>query len=216
MSARLALVSILVLAACAEDVGKGKVKAEVEEPPTEQAAPEAAPADPLAVEGETVLAVDTSKSKLSALGAKVTAQHPIDFHRYEGKVGLTGDEVKSVAFVAQVASLESDHPKLTGHLKDEDFLWAEKHPTATFRSTEVKAGSDAEGATHTVTGDLTIRGETKRVTFPATITAGEEVVEAKAEFVIDRQDFGVTYPGKKDDLVQDNVALTIGFVAPRS
>ena len=41
-------------------------------------------------------------------------------------------------------------------------------------------------------------------------------VSAKTEFVINRQDFGVTYPGRADDLVQDNVAMQIEFVAPRS
>ena len=33
---------------------------------------------------------------------------------------------------------------------------------------------------------------------------------------IDRQDFEITYPGKPDDLIQDNVVLTLSFVAPRS
>lgn len=214
---RLLLVSALVtLAACVEDVGKDKATAVVSEVPAAEVAAVDVAADPLAVEGATVLTVDKGRSKLGALGAKITAQHPIVFHDYEGRVGLDGEAVRALAFVADVASLESDHPKLTTHLKAEDFLHAEAHPKATFRSTEVKAGAEGEGMTHTVTGDLTIRGKTKRVSFPAKLVVSAETVEAATEFTIDRQDFGVTYPGKKDDLVQDNVVLQVSFVAPRA
>ena len=41
-------------------------------------------------------------------------------------------------------------------------------------------------------------------------------VTAKTEFVVNRQDFEVTYPGKPDDLVQDNVVLQVAFVAARA
>ena len=49
----------------------------------------------------------------------------------------------------------------------------------------------------------------------AKIEVAADKVSANTEFVINRQDFGVVYPGKADDLVQDNVALKISFVAPR-
>ena len=39
------------------------------------------------------------------------------------------------------------------------------------------------------------------------------VVLEVAEFVIDRKDFGVVYPGRPDDLIKDNVRLTIELVA---
>lgn len=199
--------ALLVAAGCVGDVGEGKVKADVQDVPTE-AAPRAG------AEG-TELAIDASKSKLSALGAKITAKHPIVFHRWSGSVHVDGDTVNAVAFEVDVASLESDNKRLDAHLMKEDFLHTEVYPKATFASTAVVAGSDADGATHTVTGDLTIRGATKRVTFPAKITVGADAVAAEAEFTIDRQDFKVTYPGSKDDLVQDNVVMTIAFVAPR-
>lgn len=207
--------------ACAPDLAEQAPVAEVATPPAPAPGPEAAPAaapsgDPVpALTAATVIPVAKDKSKLHALGAKITATHPVDFHEFAGRVGLDGEKVSGVAFAATVASLESDHPKLTTHLKGEDFLWAEKHPHATFVSTEIAEGG-AEGHTHTVTGDLTIRGVTKRVTFPATIAASAAEVTAKTEFVINRQDFGITYPGKADDLVQDNVILKIEFVAPRA
>jgi polyisoprenoid-binding protein YceI len=209
----------LLLAGCPADVGEGKPKAEVVGAPTTAppAAPAAPAAGPLAVpalSSGTRVAIDPKKSSLGALGAKVTATHPITFHTFDGAVGLDGDQVAAVAFAAEVASLESDAPRLTAHLKKPDFLDAATFPTATFASTEVKAGADR--GTHTVIGDLTIRGQTRRVSFPATIAVTAAGVTANAEFVIDRHDFGVEYPGKPDDLVQDNVVLKIAFVAPRT
>jgi polyisoprenoid-binding protein YceI len=209
---------------CTTDVGEDKPKAEmVEENPLEDAevedgaadAAEAAPSTAFEVpplQGDS-FAIAVDRSSLDALGAKITAKHPIKFHKFDGAIAMSGDDVTGVAFVADIATLESDAPKLTEHLKTEDFFHAEKWPVATFASTEVKPG--AEGGTHTVTGDLTIRGKTHRVSFPATIEATADEVSAKTEFVIDRQDFAITYPGKPDDLVQDNVVLTVAFVAPR-
>lgn len=216
MSARTLIASVLLLGACAADVGEGRVEATVSDAPapTEAAATEA-PA-PAAAEG-TKLAVDTAQSKLGLIGAKITAQHPIHFNEYTGEVTLNGETVSGVHFVAQTASVESDSPRLTEHLKGEDFLFVAEHPTGEFTSTAIAEGSAAEGDwTHTVTGNLTIRGVTKQVSFPANITVAADKVSAKTEFVINRQDFGVTYPGRADDLVQDNVAMQIEFVAPRS
>ena len=195
---------------CQPDVGEGKVKAELAEVP-EKATPSKAPAQEL-----TQVKVDVSQSKLSALGAKVTATHPIEWHEYEAAVGLTGEELRTISYTAQMASLTTDHPKLQKHLLNEDFFEVDKYPTSTFVSSLIATGSEAEGMTHTVTGDLTIRGNTKRITFPAKVEVAPDSVKASTEFVINRQDFAITYPGRPDNLVQDNVVLTLSFVAPRS
>ncbi|MCB9675980.1 MAG: YceI family protein [Alphaproteobacteria bacterium] len=197
-----ALLASLTLPACVADVAKDKVEATVEEAKTEAPAP---------AKG-TTWAVDRDQSTLKALGAKVTATHPIVFNDWKGSVKVDGDDVTSIEFVVQMDSLEADHPKLTSHLKDEDFFDVPNHPTATFVSTSIEPGGEGQ-ATHTVTGNLTIRGNTKSVTFPAIVAKTGDAVTASTEFSIDRQDFKVSYPGRADDLVQDNVLLTIAFVA---
>ena len=202
--------ALIALTACVEDVGKDKVAATVEDAPTETTTAEKAPA-----KGQA-LKVDTSRSSIRALGAKITATHPVDAKEFSGEVTFDGKAVTAVSFKVDMAKIEADHPKLTSHLLDEDFFHVEVHPDATFKSASIKEGSETEGMTHTVSGDLTIRGKTKRVTFPAAITVEADAVKANTEFTIDRQDFGVSYPGRADDLVQDNVVLTIAFVAPRS
>lgn len=199
----------LALAACAQDVGEGKTKAEIVDP---------APTESVEVaDAARTLAVDPAQSKLGLIGAKITRKHPIHLNEYTGEVTLDGDgNVTGVSFVAQVASIESDVDRLTEHLKKEEFLYVDKFPTADFKSVSITDGAEGEGMTHTVTGDLTIRGQTKRITFPAKIDVGDDGVTASTEFVIDRQDFKVTYPGMPDDLVQDNVLMQISFMAPNA
>jgi len=201
-----ASVLFFVLIGCVADVGSGKVAAEVSEPAVTEPVPEAS-------NGE-VLPIDTSASTLKALSAKVTATHPIVFHEWSGHAMVDGANLVDLEFSIEMASLESNHPKLTQHLLNEDFFWVEKYPHATFDAQEIKAGGEGEGITHTVTGDLTIRGKTKRVSFPATIVVDAGGVKANTEFTIDRQDFEVSYVGRADDLVQDKVVLTIELIAP--
>jgi polyisoprenoid-binding protein YceI len=209
MRSVLFVAGLLTLAACVEDVGTGKTAATVEDVPVQVAEPAAA------VKG-TELPVDASQGAIRALGAKVTATHPIDFGRYTGAVTLDGEMPTAVRYAIEMSSLVADHPKLTAHLMDEDFFEVAAHPTSTFSSTSVTAGSDVEGSTHMVSGDLTIRGTTKRVTFPATFAVTADRVTATTEFVIDRRDFKIVYTGRADDLIQDNVVLTVKLVAPRT
>jgi polyisoprenoid-binding protein YceI len=108
----------------------------------------------------------------------------------------------------------SDQEKLTGHLKSGDFFDVEKFPKATFTSTEIKPGG-AGGATHTITGNLELHGVKKSISFPAKVTVDASAVKADAEFVINRKDFGLVYPGKPDDLIKDEVLIKLHVTAPR-
>lgn len=207
---RFLLLVPLLAAACAEDVAKDKTAATVTE------APAAAPAPAAPAAAGTAVAVDKSKSKISALGAKITGKHDVVFQDFSGNVKVDGEAVTGLDVTVQVASLTTDSEKLVAHLKSEDFFAADQHPTATFTSTEVKPLTGAaDGSTHEVSGDLTLRGVTKRVTFPAKLTVTPGEVTGKAEFAINRKDFKIEYPGKPDDLIQDNVVLTIELAAPR-
>jgi polyisoprenoid-binding protein YceI len=66
-----------------------------------------------------------------------------------------------------------------------------------------------------ITGDLTLHGVTKRVSFPATISVSDVRVDANAEFSINRQDYGITYPGMPDDLIRDLVVIKLSLQLPR-
>jgi polyisoprenoid-binding protein YceI len=163
-------------------------------------------------EATNSLAINPSNSKIEFVGAKVTASHDGGFTDFAGKVALAEPiENSQIELTLQTASLYADKEKLTKHLKSPDFFDVGKFPTATFRSTGIKK----EGAGHTITGDLTLHGVTKSISFPATISVSDVRVDAKAEFSINRQDFGIAYPGMPDDLIRDLVVIKLSLGLPR-
>ena len=210
MRAILVLFATFVVVSGCKDPGAEVTAAKVETPTEAKAEPTTAagPSDTTA----TSLAIDPSNSKLEFVGAKVTASHPGGFTDFAGTVQL-GDpiETSQIEVTIQTNSLYADKEKLTKHLKSPDFFDVAKFPTATFRSTEIRK----EGEGHVITGDLTLHGVTKRVSFPATIQVGEAGVSAKAEFSINRQDFGIAYAGMPDDLIRDLVVIKLSLDLPR-
>jgi polyisoprenoid-binding protein YceI len=203
----------LLLSACAEDVAKDKAQATVTEPPP-AAAPVAAPAPtPASAAGE--LHVDAARSSIHALGAKITKQHDIVFPSFDGTVRLDGENVAAVAFTVQVGALQVEPEKLQNHLKSADFFGVDQFPTATFTSATITA-KPGDGVTHEIAGDLTVHGTTKRISFPAKLEVTPGEVAGHAEFAINRKDFGIVFPGMPDDLIKDNVLLTVSLVAPRA
>lgn len=193
---------VVLLAACAPDVSDGKVAAVLTTPTPATATARVGREVPIAV----------AQSRVQALGAKVTATHPIVFDQWSGELHVAGTDVVGLDLTIEMASLRADAARLTEHLKTEDFFAVAQFPQATFASTSLERASSGD-ATHLVTGDLTIHGVTRRVSFPARISANGNVVNASTEFSIDRQDFGIRYPGRPDDLIQDKVVLTIDLVA---
>jgi polyisoprenoid-binding protein YceI len=156
--------------------------------------------------------LDASASKVDFAGSNVTATHNGGFKKVSGTATLNGNDVAG-AFVSieiDVSSTYSDDDKLTGHLLSDDFFGAKEFPKAKFVTTEIKKGGD-KGATHTVTGNLTIRGKAKSISFPATIKKDGDKISVTSEFSIQRKDFGIMYAGKKDDLIRDGVVMKLSL-----
>ncbi len=85
--------------------------------------------------------------------------------------------------------------KLVGHLKDTSFLFVAEHPTAVFEiaSVEALATADEAGNSHSVTGNLTLRGETRSISFPALIVVSEAGIKVSGVATINRLDWGINY-----------------------
>ena len=165
-----------------------------------------------AVAPVAVLEITPENSKVEFVGAKVTRSHPGGFSDFGGKLQLADPpENSQIDMTIQTATLFADDPKLTKHLKSPDFFDVEKFPTATFTSADIKK----EGAGHVISGDLTLHGVTKRISFPATITVTDGEVKAVSEFSINRKDFGLVYPGMPDDLIRDLVVVKLSLALPR-
>lgn len=214
----LAFIPALALALAACDKQPPAPKAVVQEAtPAPAATPAALAAEAAKPASVETLSFSQDGSSLTWVGAKVTLKHDGGFKKFAGKIELADGSLEKgkVSVEIETDSIFSDAEKLTGHLKSADFFEVEKFPKAEFVSTEIKAGGEGD-ATHTVTGNLTMHGVTKSVSFPAKIVVADSEVAGDATFTINRKDFGIVYPGKPDDLIHDNVTIKLAIKAPRA
>ncbi len=117
-----------------------------------------------------------------------------------GSIGYDGADLTQTTFdiSVEVESIDTRNANRNKDLKGPDFFDVKQFPAMTFKSTSVKKTGDA---TMDVTGDLTIRGVTKSVTVPMEITGtgkgmrGETRTGFRADFKINRNDFGMTADG---------------------
>src|ERR1044071_1154860 len=189
------VVGVLLASACS-DPAADKTKAVTGEA-TQVASPAAA------AQGQRYL-ITPQNSKGEFTGSKVTGSHNGSFGDFSGQIDYAGTPEQSrVNIVMKADSLTTDTPDLTKHLKTADFFDVAKFPEATFVSTSIKPGGE-NGASHTITGNLTLHGVTKAVTFPATISVTPDVASVDSTFSINRKDFGINYAGQADNLIRDN------------
>jgi polyisoprenoid-binding protein YceI len=165
-------------------------------------------ASPAAAQGQKYM-ITPQNSKIEFIGSKVTGKHNGSFGDFSGQIDHTSNPENSrVSITIKTDSITTDTPDLTKHLKTADFFDVAKYPEATFVSTAIKPGGE-NGATHTVTGNLTLHGVTKAITFPATINVTPDAATVESSFSINRKDFGINYAGAADNLIRDDVVLTL-------
>ncbi|MES2474318.1 MAG: YceI family protein [Verrucomicrobiota bacterium] len=156
--------------------------------------------------------VFTPASEVKFVGSKVTGSHEGGFKTFKGhftvKDGLpVGNDHK---VVIDMTSTFSDDEKLTGHLKSPDFFDVAKFPEAVFDVTELKKESDTQ---YTLSGNFTLHGQTKNITFSAIVSEDAGTVKINSSFDINRKDFGIVYAGKADDLIRDEVVIELKLEA---
>jgi len=208
----LTVVAVAALASCAKNPADEVEKAEVTDV-TEATTTSGG------AEGATTYTL-TPDSKLEFVGSKVTGSHTGGFTEFTGSFQVDvpnkalaedGEHVVKI----DMDSTYSDSDKLTGHLKSADFFEVETYPTSTFVLT--KAVKEADGA-YTLSGTLDLHGVKKSIAFPAKVTVADDnsTVNVKAEFAINRMDFGIEYPGKPDDLIRKEVVIKFDVTAKAS
>ena len=102
----------------------------------------------------------------------------------------------SVEFTAKVESIDTGVAQRDQHLRTADFFEVAKYPEMSFKSTRVeRKGKDS----HILHGDFTLKGVTKQVTIPFTITGavkdqrGNTRFGIEAHTKINRRDYAITY-----------------------
>lgn len=186
--------------------------------------------------------LNVSDSKIEWIGTKVSGYHTGIVPLKNGEIFVNNGEVTGGKFVMDVANMQVSGPKgsdtaqnkkLLGHLKSADFFDVAKHPEGTFELTNVKAytgdavkdSNDVRqdeiseykvtNPTHLISGNLTLKGVTKNIEFPARITVSGNTAEAVAKFNIDRKEWGIVYPGQPDDLIRDAIHLGVSIKAAK-
>ncbi|KAA9339026.1 YceI family protein [Adhaeribacter soli] len=180
--------------------------------------------------GQTFV-VDTAASTVRFIGHGVGKNHPGKFKLSSGTVAVANNHITGGTFVINIKSMnledkgEMFDKKLHPHLMSGDFFDADKFATAKFEITKVepykpndKDTSLVEGANFNVSGNLTLKNETKNVTFPARIELDDNTMKAKADFDIDRRQWQMNYGNDKtlgDQFISETVNIELDLHAKK-
>ena len=181
----------------------------------------------LAGNDPTGLKVDATKSQATWTGKKVTGSHYGKVSFTEGEVHIQNNKIVDARVVVDMTSItvedltDADYnAKLTGHLKSADFFDVENYKQATVsvkKVTDIK--EDADGNNVMIEGDLTIKGQTHPVSFPANVSVTSGKVVARGDFKFDRTQYGIRYGSGSffdnlgDKTIDDMVEISFVLIA---
>ncbi|WP_350291167.1 YceI family protein [uncultured Croceitalea sp.] len=157
--------------------------------------------------------VKTDASTVTWKAYKVTGSHTGTIALKSGALEFDGDKLTGGEFVVDMTTinttdLEGEYKgKLDGHLNSDDFFATASNPTSALVFTEVTASGKNS---YKVTGDLTIKGITKPVTFDVSVYGSK----ATATLKVDRTNYKVEYGSgiigtAKDKLIYDEFDLVV-------
>jgi polyisoprenoid-binding protein YceI len=128
-----------------------------------------------------------------------------------------------VEFSLKTASINTGVADRDTHLRTPEFFDAAKYPEITFKSTSIAATKTKD--LYDVTGDLTMRGVTKRITIPVTFGGfgkdpwGNERSGFSLTTVINRKDYGINWNQALDNggvLLGDDVTINVDLEAVKA
>jgi polyisoprenoid-binding protein YceI len=169
--------------------------------------------------------VDTINSKIGWKATKIGGGHHGDVKVKSGTLTTEKGALKAGEIVVDMNTIEiaddlgeAMKTKLHNHLRSDDFFSVEKNPTSTLK---IKKVGPAKDGTNEVIADLTIKGITKPVTFPATVKIEGNKLNAKAKFAIDRTAYDIRYRSLKffadlgDKVIHDKFTLDVDLNASK-
>ncbi len=172
---------------------------------------------------ETAYKVDVKQSTLVWTGKKVTGEHTGTIPLSSGTLVLSDKKLKGGNFELDVAGLtvtditEADkNAKLVGHLKNDDFFSTAKFPKATFVITAVTSKG---GDKYDIAGNLTIKGITQPITFPAVVKSDAKILTATGTVTVNRTKFDIKFKSASffqdlgDKAIYDDFTLDVKLVA---
>jgi len=173
----------------------------------------------LALAGPAVEAAEwkvlADKSALSFTGTQMGEKFTGRFQRFDARISLDPDhpETATIAVAVDLASAATGDRQRDGALPEKDWFDVAKTPQAGFVATEVRR--DEHG--FVATGDLTLRGVTKRIGLPFTLALDGKSLHVRGHADLLRNDFGVGQGDYASDAwVAFQVGVDVDLVAERA
>jgi polyisoprenoid-binding protein YceI len=171
----------------------------------------------------SIYKVDAAQSKLTWLAKKVTGEHTGAINVSTGALNVDNNVLKGGSFeldtktitVTDITDAESN-AKLLGHLKSDDFFAVDKFDKAKF---VITSATTKGGGVYQIKGNLTIKGITNEVSFPANVKIDNTKLLATAKIIVDRTKFDIKFRSKSffenlgDKTIYDDFELNIQLTA---
>ena len=195
--------------------------------PTPKPTPKPAPKTAVAA---TAYKLQPQLSTLGWEGKAVTHGHNGTMQFTAGELLVTNDVITGGTVTVDMKTMKAtditdveSHGKFVGHMSGDDFFSVEKFPTATFKLTSVTPlkAATKDGNNATVAGEMTIKGVTNPISFPAKVGVKNGVAAASGKVVIDRTKIGLKYGSKSffdtlgDKAINDDFTLSFNVIAKK-
>lgn len=177
-----------------------------------------ASASPLSLHtgNEKYFMIDTKESVVTWKGSSLNGLNTQTGYIYisKGELMIENGQLMGGIIEVDMNTIEDKNHgtdnNLVNHLKDPDFFEVIKFPFSTIAITKVASINDEN---KNITGNLTIKGITHSVTFPAQIEVKDGIVKANAKLVIDRTKWDVRYKSAKfyDNLANQTMSDSIEY-----
>lgn len=174
---------------------------------------------------KTNMKVDIQKSTITWHGKKVTGAHTGHISIKEGTLEVEGKKLTGGVFVIDMNTItctdikdEEYNGNFVSHMKSDDFFGVEKHEESKLL---IKSVKQKEKNKVEITGDLTIKGKTLSITFPATVDTDGKTLKAQAKIEIDRTKYDIKYGSGSffdnlgDKAIDNKFTLDIDLVAAK-
>ena len=167
--------------------------------------------------------LNLEKSKIFWIGKSLHGTHNGTLSLSSGKVLLEGNDISAGSFDIDMNTIyckdleeePEDKKDLEDHLKSEDFFEVSTFPSAKFEIIKV-ASKQNQANLVTVTGNLTVKGVTKKINFDATLEKKEgDLVLKSKKFEINRTKWNIKYRSKsffkdlKDRFIYDDISIEV-------
>lgn len=138
-----------------------------------------------------------AQSSIGWTGKKVTGAHHGTISIANGTLTLNDHKLSTGSIIIDTTSIKilditdpDTNAQFAGHLFSEDFFSTENFPEATFTITD---SSSVSAPDYLISGDLTIKGITHPVKFPANVLITDNTISVSGKIIIDRTKYDMKF-----------------------